>query len=331
MRRFCSDRAQHPEAPWFFLPLLAGGLLPWLAVVPSALGGLRAQGSRAPLVRFAWCWLVLPLAFFSASRGKLPAYILPCFPPAAILLAMGLGGRAAAGRFRSFNRGARALAVLFLCAAAWIAVRQGGRRDYRADEPVRRGLAVAALAAYAGCAWASSRARGPGWKWGWLTLCPAMVTALAPFALPAGFEAERSPMPFLQSLDARIPANPVLLSDNNRAHALAWWRRRDDVYLAGWEGEFAYGLSHPEAAGRHLAVADVGAWLRDRSARESVLLLTNRGRLASWPGPLPKPLWMRADPRVPGDRAWVVALFGPGPAEPVATPDVNPDPDPNVR
>ena len=330
VRRFFSERAQHPEAPWFFLPLFAGGLLPWLAVVPSAVGGLRASGA-SPLARFAWCWLLLPFLFFSASRGKLPAYILPCFPPASILLALGLCRQAVDGRFRAFDRGARCLCVFFLCAAVVLAVRHGGRRDYREDEGLRRGLGVAALAAFAVSSWASARARRPVWKWGWLTVSPSAVAVLAPFALPAGFEAERTPMPFLHSLDARIPANLLLVSDNNRAHAMAWWRQRADVFMVGWEGEFAYGLGHPEAAGRHLAVGEVGDWLKARSAHEPVLVLTNRERLASWPDTLPQPLWVQADPRVPGGRAWVVALFGPHPPSPSAFPAEGSVPDPNVR
>jgi len=36
---------------------------------------------------FASCWLVVPVAFFSASQSKLPGYILPGIPAGAILLA----------------------------------------------------------------------------------------------------------------------------------------------------------------------------------------------------------------------------------------------------
>jgi hypothetical protein len=40
-----------------------------------------------PLARFAWCWLLPALLFLSLSSGKLPTYVLPLFPPLALLAA----------------------------------------------------------------------------------------------------------------------------------------------------------------------------------------------------------------------------------------------------
>jgi 4-amino-4-deoxy-L-arabinose transferase-like glycosyltransferase len=36
---------------------------------------------------FLWTWVIVPFVFFSLSRSKLPAYILPVFPPLALLAA----------------------------------------------------------------------------------------------------------------------------------------------------------------------------------------------------------------------------------------------------
>jgi len=38
------------------------------------------------LSTFAGCWLIVPVAFFSASQSKLPGYILPAVPAGAFLL-----------------------------------------------------------------------------------------------------------------------------------------------------------------------------------------------------------------------------------------------------
>lgn len=82
------NRSGHPL---YFLPVLAAGFLPWT----SLLGWLWRRAhwrSLAPREREAWllasAWAILPFIFFSIARSKLPAYILPIFPPLAMLTAM---------------------------------------------------------------------------------------------------------------------------------------------------------------------------------------------------------------------------------------------------
>ena len=68
--------------------------MPWTLLIPAAAKGIREKiGGRDPqgrLVRLSICWLVLPFLFLSVSRGKLLTYILPCFPPFAVLVTFGL-------------------------------------------------------------------------------------------------------------------------------------------------------------------------------------------------------------------------------------------------
>ena len=79
---------------WFFLPVLLGGMLPWSFLVPSSLRGVwryrRAAGGEAAL--FLALWGLLIFLFFSKSNSKLAPYILPVFPPAALLLGRMLSG-----------------------------------------------------------------------------------------------------------------------------------------------------------------------------------------------------------------------------------------------
>jgi len=49
---------------------------------------------------FLLLWMLVPIIFFSASQSKLPGYILPAVPAAALLVAEHLGGF---GRVRLFN------------------------------------------------------------------------------------------------------------------------------------------------------------------------------------------------------------------------------------
>jgi 4-amino-4-deoxy-L-arabinose transferase-like glycosyltransferase len=88
VRRFTSTIHRHPGPPWYYVPVLLGGLFPWTGLLVPALAQVRARRDRADL--FVLSWLVLPLLFFSAAGSKLPGYILPCLPPLALWM-----GRAA--------------------------------------------------------------------------------------------------------------------------------------------------------------------------------------------------------------------------------------------
>jgi 4-amino-4-deoxy-L-arabinose transferase-like glycosyltransferase len=93
VERFATARFNDPRPWWFYLPILAGGLLPWTLVGACALGPLvRAWRQPAPMPatwRLTW-WTLAPLLFFTASVGKQPRYILPVLPPLALLVARGV-------------------------------------------------------------------------------------------------------------------------------------------------------------------------------------------------------------------------------------------------
>jgi 4-amino-4-deoxy-L-arabinose transferase-like glycosyltransferase len=89
--RFATDRFNDPRPWWFYLPVVAGGLLPWtplalvwLGPVTQFLRGRRAIGTIDLRLLM---WAVFPLVFYSLSVGKQPRYILPVLPPLALLLA----------------------------------------------------------------------------------------------------------------------------------------------------------------------------------------------------------------------------------------------------
>ena len=89
--RFATDRFNDPRPWWFYLPVMAGGLLPWtplmLTWVSPCVQFLARRRDIGTLDLRLLLWALLPLAFFTASVGKQPRYILPILPPVAILLA----------------------------------------------------------------------------------------------------------------------------------------------------------------------------------------------------------------------------------------------------
>jgi 4-amino-4-deoxy-L-arabinose transferase-like glycosyltransferase len=75
---------------WFFVPVLAGTMLPWSFFIPASLRGIwkeRRSSTEDSDRLFLAVWAVLIFLFFSKSNSKLIPYILPVFPPFALLMA----------------------------------------------------------------------------------------------------------------------------------------------------------------------------------------------------------------------------------------------------
>ncbi|MBV8054985.1 MAG: glycosyltransferase family 39 protein, partial [Deltaproteobacteria bacterium] len=72
---------------WYFAPQILSGFLPWSLYLPAfALAAWPAEGRRLPEPAvYALCWFAALFIFFSSSHGKCLIYILPAFPPLAIL------------------------------------------------------------------------------------------------------------------------------------------------------------------------------------------------------------------------------------------------------
>lgn len=78
-------------APWYFFIVVAlVGFFPWTLLLPVVLNDIRKAGIDDKTL-YLILWATLPFLFFSASKSKLPHYILPLFPALAILTAAMLG------------------------------------------------------------------------------------------------------------------------------------------------------------------------------------------------------------------------------------------------
>jgi len=88
LRFFVSQQGiDHPEPAYFLLLVLAGGFLPWIIFLPAVLHNFwehrGGQGQEHRL--FLVVWVAAVLTFFSLAQNKLGTYILPAFPPLALL------------------------------------------------------------------------------------------------------------------------------------------------------------------------------------------------------------------------------------------------------
>lgn len=96
LERFTSVVNRH-KAPWhFFFEVTLVGFAPWSIYLPWAIGRLkvwqrsrwRRQARPQHLGLFALFWFVGVFGFFTISVTKLPSYLLPAIPAAAILVAL---------------------------------------------------------------------------------------------------------------------------------------------------------------------------------------------------------------------------------------------------
>jgi 4-amino-4-deoxy-L-arabinose transferase-like glycosyltransferase len=88
--RFLTTEHRRVGAWWYFVPLFLAGFLPWTGLF---LWRLRQSWREATPGEggFAWAkfclvWTAFVFVFFSLSGSKLPSYILPMFPSAALVL-----------------------------------------------------------------------------------------------------------------------------------------------------------------------------------------------------------------------------------------------------
>ena len=101
--RFSQNVYHHPQPFWFYLPVFLLATMPWTLVLILAFAErarlVWCEGKEAfsnpedSWVLFLWIWMLVPVLFFSASRSKLPGYILPAVPAGGLLVAEFVAGR----------------------------------------------------------------------------------------------------------------------------------------------------------------------------------------------------------------------------------------------
>jgi 4-amino-4-deoxy-L-arabinose transferase len=296
IRRFMADDAQHKKAFWFYFLTAPGMFIPWTFLVPAAVpairGGVNEQGPRGRLMRAASCWFLLPFLFFSVSGGKLLTYILPCFPPFAILMAFGLCHiLEAKGRSRAvFQWGVAGISFLFtLILLAFLGVQffgYGGVHPYgRIWKAV---LAVSCLIFWLLCCIGAFKSRNGIRKVILFGMAPLLLYFTVPFIIPDPLLASKCPGRLLAQHRRDVGAHDIVISDEATLTAACWYFSRSDVYLLGKPDELRYGLSYPDAAGRRCDLATAIDLIR-RNPGKTVLVARGK-QLAKWRDRLPKPV-----------------------------------------
>jgi 4-amino-4-deoxy-L-arabinose transferase-like glycosyltransferase len=242
-----TTRIHHRVEPfWFFIPVVAGGFLPWVAflqrIVLSARHGKEKFLEREDMA-FLLSWILFIFIFFSVSRSKLPTYVAPIFPPLAVLFGRGLDRWAeredGTVRFRS------PLALAALLAAAILFLPSFSRHPVDTSAWAR----VAALPVLLIVAWGSiplfMRRLGAERvvMLSFLTLALFLTSINRPAAAYIG--SYKSAKEMSAVLSAALRPGDVVAQYDTYKHGVAFYTKRRTV-LVGDPGELEFGASRAD-------------------------------------------------------------------------------------
>ncbi len=88
--RYVTGIHHHSQPVYYFIPVLIALLFPWsgclILLAKSPVKAIRGWQEWDPSMAFLFCWALFPIIFFSFSDSKLAGYILPSFPPIALIM-----------------------------------------------------------------------------------------------------------------------------------------------------------------------------------------------------------------------------------------------------
>ncbi|MBK5512172.1 lipid IV(A) 4-amino-4-deoxy-L-arabinosyltransferase [Pseudomonas sp. TH15] len=268
IRRFAAEDAQHTRPWWFYLPMLVVSSLPWAALLPSTF--IQAwKNKRQPAIGFLLLWMLLPLAFFSLSKGKLPTYIMPCLLPLALLMGHTVVGLIEQAKGRALRINGVLNVVLASAALIGLVYVQATREIFENTEMFSLSLGYIVLAG-----WIIANAvqvSRPLTLWAAPALGIFLLVALLPAAMPGKIVNSKMPDQFIaEHLDALGQTSSLLSNDLGAASALSWRLKRPQVDLFNTIGELKYGLDDPAMASRKVTMDNVGQWMTEARKKGSV-------------------------------------------------------------
>ena len=256
LRRFFQSGYSHGEPFYYYLPVLAAGMMPWTLMTPFIAWRRLA---RAPAGRFCMVAAAVVIVTFSAASAKLIPYILPAAAPIAVLLADGIFSRAFPADSPAGAEPPSGVRIRFAAVGVILSVLGAATLAAAMTAPLFSSpyLAAAQPALYAlGLIGAAGGALVAEifrhWRLDAGLAAMVLVTAIA---LGAGsyvrLEAEplRSYAALARTVQARAP-NATLICYPRYVQALPFYTRRR-VILVGAPTELAFGQTHAADGNRY--------------------------------------------------------------------------------
>jgi len=308
IQRFTKDTFQHTEPPFFFVPVLLAGAATWLFLLPAFFIGIKEAGFKNPVMKYCVCWLLVPFLFFSLSRGKLPPYILPCFAPLAVLIAVGLCKCNSKGWRMEFQAGLwPLLGALTIGTSLFVSNQLTG---FPATLYLKGENMKWILAAIAGAIWVISLAaalKAPDFWHKMALFCVGPVSFMfaSHFIIPERVIEGKSPVVFLERNEPRVSPGSMLVSFRDPVQTVAWVFKRSDIWLYKSGGELDEGLKASDASHRRLNIDDFNKALARNKGRAETILIVPKKIYDEDKDKLPSPAWMKTG----GEKGYVMMKF----------------------
>jgi 4-amino-4-deoxy-L-arabinose transferase-like glycosyltransferase len=277
LQRYATSEARRQAPFWFFAAILAFGLLPWSGVLPAAarlFRGITGRIRESHGLIFLACWGGFVFLFFSVSQSKLVPYILPAFPPLAVLIALALAAAEEDERLRSWARAGGAVGALLLAllAAALLWVSFGRVKEVSTSViPSLLALALPTLAACLLSAWLWRRGRlgsmAPLQTLAVAAIAPALLV-ICLVSLGSRASQRLSAEPIARFLAGRLAPGDEVYAYRCYPQTLPFYLQRL-VGIVEYQGELAFGIQHlaPEERARRFpgAAQFRPVWTSDRT------------------------------------------------------------------
>jgi len=293
IKRFLSSEAQHHESFWYYIYLFPAAALPWTFLFPAAILGVKKTGIKTSITRYAICWFFFPFLFFTVSKGKILTYILPCFPPFAMLMSTGLKKYFETGGKKLFSVAVWSLALLaVIIAVVLIGVQIMGFKGFKPyAQTWKWGLGVSGFMMFAFLLISAVRVTNSKTKLMLVGCAPLLVLFGSNFIMPDLTLEHKAPGAFLLKNVHKIQTDTMLVADEDPMGAVCWFYKRDDVYLLEGGGEVSYGLNYEDAKYRSLNLKQFKDLVLQNAEKGRVVLIAKSRKYMRWKQNLPEPVY----------------------------------------
>ena len=185
-----------------------------LFCVPLFLGGRELPWKHSSLLKYCAAWIILPFLFLSLSKGKLATYILPLFPPVAIIAALCmLGAQGKENALKYFNITVKFTAgILAVGLIGFLITNFAFHPVYGTGQIPLLGFTVLCVILFLAILLRAIREKTMKDKY--LTLVIAMFFLMPAWqaGLPEIVMNQKAPEAFLKESVAKIPPNAILMT-----------------------------------------------------------------------------------------------------------------------